>query len=259
MLPIFSIELKMTIQRPQLVNDEIYHTIIRAVGDTVVFDGEKDFYRGIFSIYEFNNANSVSIWLRRQQRKKEKAIEKSITKLLRSHTSQYLEQLELDKREKMVEVLSFSFMPNHLHLLLRQIKDNGISRFMQKVGTGYANYFNQKYNRKGHLFSRFRVIHIKTEEQLKNAFVYVHTNLISLIEPGWKEKGIKNPKKVIEFLENNKRHSYLDYLGKKNFSSVTQRDFLLEALGGVGGCREAVENWVKYKKEMKDFGDVVLE
>lgn len=239
----------MSIQRPQLVNDEIYHTVIRAVGDTVVFSEENDFYRGIFSIYEFNNVKPTEIWLRRLQRKREKLLE-----ALGSMTSQCL-----DKREKMVEVLSFSFMPNHLHLLLRQIKDNGITHFMQKVGTGYANYFNQKYNRKGHLFSRFRVIHIRTEEQLKNAFVYVHSNLISLIKPGWKENGIENPKKVIEFLENNKRHSYPDYLGKKNFSSVTTREFLSEVMGGESGCREAVENWVRYKKEVKDFGDVVLE
>lgn len=235
----------MLIQRPQLVNDEIYHTVIRAVGDTAVFSEENDFYRGIFSIYEFNNAKPTEIWLRRLQRKKEK---------LGRMTSQYL-----DKRDKIVEVLSFSFMPNHLHLLLRQLKDGGITNFMKKVSGGYAKYFNDKYNRKGHLFSRFRVVHIKTDEQLKNAFAYVHTNLISLIEPGWKEKGIKNPKKVIEFLENNKRHSYPDYLGKKNFFYVTQREFILETMGGARGCKNTVDNWVIYKKKIKDFGDIVLE
>ncbi|MEK7664936.1 MAG: transposase [Patescibacteria group bacterium] len=239
----------MSIQRPQLVNDEIYHTVIRAVGDTLVFSEEKDFYRGIFSIYEFNNTKPTEIWLRRLQRKKEKLLE-----TLGRHTSQYL-----DKRDRMVEVLSFSFMPNHLHLLLRQLKDDGITNFMKKVSGGYAKYFNDKYDRKGHLFSRFQVVHIKTEEQLKNVFAYIHTNLISLIEPGWKEKGIKNPEKVVEFLENNKRHSYPDYLGKKNFFYVTQREFLLEAMGGVRGCKNIVDNWVVYKKEIKNFGDIVLD
>ncbi|TSC94783.1 MAG: putative transposase [Parcubacteria group bacterium Licking1014_1] len=215
----------------------------------MVFSEENDFYRGIFSIYEFNNAKPTEIWLRRLQRKKEKLLE-----ALGRHTSQCL-----DKRDRMVEVLSFSFMPNHLHLLLRQKKDNGISQFMKKVNGGYAKYFNDKYDRKGHLFSRFRAVHIKTDEQLKNAFAYVHTNLISLIEPGWKEKGIRNSEKVREFLENNKRHSYPDYLGKKNFPFVTQRDFLLEVMGGIEGCREAVDNWIIYKKEMKDFGEIVLE
>ena len=64
---------------------------------------------------------------------------------------------------------------------------------------------------------------------------------------------------VIKFLENNKRHSYLDYLGKKNFPSVTQRDFLLEIMGGAEGCKADVNNWIMHKKELKDFGDIVLE
>lgn len=53
--------------------------------------------------------------------------------------------------------------------------------------------------------------------------------------------------------------SYQDYIGVKNFTSVTSRDFLLEVMGGESGCREAVEDWIKYKKEIRDLGDVVLE
>jgi|SRR3989338_1542320 len=231
----------MANKNPRLVNDEIYHVISRTVGDTVVFDDEKDFFRGIFCIYEFNNDNTVNIWKRR----KERAVEKKVL----GRTSPTLQE-----RDIFVEVLAFSFMPNHLHLLLKQVKNSGIEKFMQKVGTGFAGYFNKKYNRKGHLFNKFRAVHIKDDDQLRHAFTYVHTNLISLIEPGWKEKGIRNPKKVKEFLENNKHHSYPDYLGKKNFPSVTQRDFLLETMGGVEGCKAYVDNWITYKKRVKVLG-----
>lgn len=230
----------------QLVNEEIYHVVSRTVGDTVVFDDENDFYRGIFSIYEFNNANPVSIWDRRRERAAEKK-------------KQGPTLPTLQERDMFVEVLAFSFMPNHLHLILKQVKDDGIVKFMQKLGTGFAVYFNKKYNRKGHLFNKFRAVHIKDDDQFKNTFVYVHTNLISLVEPGWKEKGIANPEKVKEFLENNKRHSYPDYLGKPTFSSVTQRDFLLDIMGGAEGCKAEVDNWIMYKKESKDFEDIILE
>jgi putative transposase len=202
----------MSNKNPPLINGEIYHVIIRTVGDVVVFSDEKDFYRGIFCIYEFNNDRPVNMWIRRRDR----AVEKKVL----GRTS-----LTTQERDKFVEILAFSFMPNHLHLILRQLKDGGTSKFVQKVGTGFANYFNKKHERHGHLFNKFHAIHIKDDEQLKNAFVYVHANLASLVEPGWKEKGIKNPKKVIEFLENNKRHSYSDYFGKENFPSVTERNF----------------------------------
>jgi len=131
---------------------------------------------------------------------------------------------------------------------------------MRKFGAGYATYFNKKYNRRGHLFQgRFRAVHIKTNEQLKNVFVYIHTNGTSLIEPKWKEKGVKNPKKIIKFLENYKWSSYPDYIGKKNFPSVTSRDFLLKVMGGGKGCRNFVEGWIKYKGKIEDLSGVVLE
>lgn len=234
----------MPIKRPQLVNREIYHIVTRGVGDSVIFKDRDDYYRGIFSLYEFNTTEPIEI---REQRKKRQIIKASG------------EQFS-DTRRYLVEILAFWFMPNHIHLLLRQIKNKGITQFMRKFGAGYATYFNKKYNRKGHLFQgRFRAIHIKTNEQLKNVFVYIHTQGISLIEPKWKEKGIENPKKVNKFLENFKWSSYPDYIGKKNFPSLTNRKFLLKIMGGETGCRNFVEGWIKYKKELRNFNKISLE
>lgn len=234
----------MSIKRPPLINNEFYHIVIRRVEDSLVFKEESDYYRGIFSIYEFNNAKPVEIRERRKQRKLEKASG----------------GLSSDTRDLLVEVLTFSFMPNHIHLLLKQLKDGGISKFMKKVGTGYASYFNKKYRRMGHLFqARFGAVHIRTEEQFKNVFVYIHTNPASLIAPEWKEKGIEDSKKVIQFLENYRWSSYLDYIGKKNFPSITNRELLTKILGGEKGCREFVESWILYKAEIKNLGSVILE
>ncbi len=235
----------MPIKRPQLVNNEIYHIVIRGVEDSLIFKDKNDYYRGIFSLFEFNDVKHVLIRDRRRVRIRAKKNGR--------------EQFSAN-RDMLVEVLAFYFMPNHMHMLVRQIKDDGITQFMRKVGTGYATYFNEKYNRKGHLFqSRFRAVHTKTEEQLKTVFVYIHTNGVSLIEPRWKEEGINNPEKVIKFLENYKWSSYPDYIDKKNFPSVTERDFLLEVMGGKEGCRKFVENWIEYKREIKDFSDVEIE
>lgn len=234
----------MPIKRPQLVNGEIYHIVIRGVGDSLIFKDTADYYRGIFSLYEFNTSEPVEIRTKREQRKNIKATGEQFS----------------DIRKRLVEILAFYFMPNHIHFLVRQIKDNGISQFMRKFGAGYAGYFNKKYNRKGHLFQgRFRAVQIKTNEQLNNVFVYIHTNGISLIEPKWKKKGIKNPKKVIKFLEDYKWSSYPDYVGKKNFPSVTNRKFLSKVMGGEKGCQGFVENWVKYKGEIKDLSEIILE
>lgn len=225
----------MPVKRPQLINNEIYHLTLRGVGDSLVFKNQDDYYRGIFSLYEFNTTTPIEIRNQREKRKTAKA---------------HGEQFSVDNRDLLVEILAFWFMPNHIHLLVRQIKNNGITKFMRKLGAGYAAYFNKKYNRRGHLFQgRFYAVHIKNDEQLKTIFVYIHTNGISLIEPKWKELGIKNSEKVIKFLENYKWSSYQDYIGKKNFPSVTKREFLLKIMGGERGCKEIIDDWIKNKKK----------
>ncbi len=237
----------MPYRKQQFINGEIYHIILRGLDNNLIFKDIDDYYRGIFSVYEFNNTKPIEIWLRRKQRKKEKA--------LGGPASQYFQE-----REQLVEVLAFCFMPNHIHLLLRQFKDGGITKFMSKVGTGYGRYFNRKYKRKGYVFqNRFSAVHIKDEIQLKVVFNYIHTNPISFIEPKWKEIGIKNSEKVIEYLENYKWSSYLDYVDIKNFPSVTKREFMLKVMGGKKGCEEFLKNWVECKKEIAKFPSLLLE
>jgi len=235
--------LQMPIKRPPFVNREIYHIIIRAVGDTLIFREEADYYRGIYAIYEFNTNTPVEIRTQRHLRRKIKIAGEPFS----------------DTRNPFVETLSFCLMPNHIHLLLRQLKDRGISDFIRKFGAGEAGYFNKKYSRKGPLFAKFRAVHIKDDNQLNTIFVYIHCNPISIIEPGWKETGIKNVKLTENFLENYRWSSYQDYIGKKNFPSVTKRNFLSETLGGETGCREIIKNWIEYRKGIEDFAKISLE
>lgn len=243
----------MPYREQQFVNNEIYHITLRGIDNNLTFKDINDYYRGIFSIYEFNNSNPVSIKERRKIRAKFKKIQSARGRASGAEN-------EEDKRDKLVEVLAFCFMPNHIHLLLKQIKDDGITKFMSKVGTGYGGYFNRKYSRKGHVFqNRFSTVHIKDDNQLKIVFVYIHTNPTSLIEPHWKEKGIKEPEKVIKFLENYKWSSYPDYIERKNFPSITDRKFMLDIIGDKRTCKEFVEDWVKYKGEIREFADLALE
>lgn len=242
----------MPYRKEQFVNGEIYHLVISRIGEELLFRETNDYYRGIFSIYEFNNVKPVVI---RERRKLRSELKKAI-KADRERVS------DTDTRDKLVEVLLFCFMPNHIHLLVRQLKEGGIVKFINKIGAGYAGYFKRKYGlkRREHFFSgRFTAVHIKTEDQLRVVFVYIHTNPISLIEPKWKENGIHNPERVIKFLGDYKWSSYPDYIGKKNFPSVTDREFMLKIMGGKDGCQKFIENWLRHKDEIKEFPELALE
>jgi len=242
----------MPYRKTEFANGEIYHIVVRRIGDKPLFVDIDDYYRGIFSIYEFNNAKPVEIQKRRRARLFEK---KKLAKSGGDPVS------STDKRDKLVEIIAFVLMPNHLHLLVKQLKDGGITKLMNKLGAGYPPYFRQKHKiqEKGYFFQgRFVSVHIESDNQLIAAFVYIHTNPLSLIEPGWKEGKIKNRRKAIKFLENYKWSSYQDYLGKNNFPSVTDRDFMLEVIGGKEKVRETINDWMKHKRKIKGISEIVL-
>jgi len=241
----------MPYRKEKFANEEIYHVVVRSIDDNLLFKDVDDHYRGIFSIYEFNTVKPVVIRERRQARLR-------IKELLKQAPEKGISAN--DSRDKLVEILAFCFMPNHIHLLLKQTKDNGTTRFMNKLGAGYGGYFNRKYSRKGHVFqNRFNAVRIKTDSQLEAVFAYIHTNPISLIEPGWKNGKIKNLKRAIEFLKTYKWSSYRDYIDEKNFPSVTERKFLSETMGDADKCRNIVIDWIKHKRKIKGFSNLTIE
>jgi putative transposase len=227
----------MPSKKPQFVENEIYHITIRGVDGRIVFVDENDDWRGIFSLYEFNTTEPVTIRKKRKEREQWKRV--AMAKITG--------QIQPDKRDKLVEIIAFVFMPNHIHLLLRQLKLDGISIFMQKFNSGYTVYFNNKHQRRGHLFQgRFKAKHIDGDEYLKTVFTYIHTNPISIIYPGWKEKGVINKKTAVDFLENYPWSSYLDYIGKKNFPSVTNREYLTKIFNSQKTIKEFVNGWIRH-------------
>jgi putative transposase len=236
-------------RKTELVNNEIYHIIAKRFGDNLLFNDVNDYYRGIFSLYEFNNLKPVEIAARRKTRLAKKRKTGDPVSFV-------------DDRDKLVNILAFVLMPTHIHLLLEQLKDSGISRFMNKIGVGYPSYFKKKHNikEKGYFFQdRFLSLHIKNDEQLLAVFAYIHTNPLSLIEPGWKDGRIEDCQKAIDFLENYKWSSYLDYLGRKNFPSLTERSFFIETLGGPEEIRSLINDWIANKREIKCVDEINLE
>ena len=220
----------------QIVNQEFYHIVKRGVEQRKTFLDDEDHLRCVNSFLVFNDKNpapwqSRIFWDKRSPR--------------------FLTQTDYTSKKPLVEIHAFTLMPNHFHLLVRQLIENGIQLFMQKLG-GYSQYFNQKYGREGGLFpDRYKIIHIETEHQLKNTFVYIWTNSVALVESGWKEWKVKNPSQAIKFLEEKHRwSSNWDYLGKKNFPQVTKRDFFLELFEGKQGIRKEIKSWIEFKNEI---------
>ncbi len=71
---------------------------------------------------------------------------------------------------------AWSLLPNHFHLLLMPTTIS-LADTMRSLLTGYAVYFNRKYQRSGHLFqNRYKSILCEEEPYLLELIRYIHLN-----------------------------------------------------------------------------------
>jgi len=140
-----------------LSNRQIYHIYNRGVDKRNIFLNTKDYQRFSDSLFVFNNTENLN--------------GRRFTTLLRDKGN-----------DSLVNVIAYCLMPNHFHLLLEQLTDNGITKFLQKMTTSYTMYFNKKYSRTGALIQGvFKRSHIKSNGRLLEMSRYIHRNPIKIL------------------------------------------------------------------------------
>ncbi len=159
----------------QLAEGNYYHVYNRGVDKRCIFKDEHDYARFYASLYLFNDANYSNSG--------HDVLHNDV--LLAAH-----DVLQHD-RDPFVRIVSFCLMPNHFHLLLYQKKENGIAKFMQKLGTGYTGYFNRKNDRSGSLFeATYKTIHVAHDGQFQHMPRYIHCNALDLSTISWRDGGV---------------------------------------------------------------------
>lgn len=226
-----------------LANNEYYHIYNRGVDKRKVFLNKNDYIRFLHNLYEFNDEKRAPEYIR----------------ISNHDVGGSTSHIDINEhREQLVDIICFCLMPNHYHLVLKQLIDDGISKFMQKLNTGYTMAFNIKNKRSGALFQgRFKAVHIENENYLTHLSRYIHLNPVELIEPNWKKYGIKNWKTVNDFLEKYRWSSYPDYIGKQNFPSITNRELLLDIFGNKKRYKNFVKEWLA--EDFLKINDLILE
>lgn len=51
-----------------------------------------------------------------------------------------------------IELIAYSLLPEHFHLIVKEISPNSVQKFIRSISTRYVIYYNKKYQRKGSLF-----------------------------------------------------------------------------------------------------------
>lgn len=143
----------------KFTNGEYYHIFNRGVEKRDIFSDKSDLDRFFQSMGEFNTVFPIGSIYAASFHKKEQI------------TS------SVDRPERIVSFICYCLNPNHYHFILQQLTDRGIEKFMHRLGLGYTNYFNKKYQRSGSLFQgTFKANHIDSNDYLLYASVYVNLN-----------------------------------------------------------------------------------
>ena len=161
--------------------------------------------RTILSVPEFkekNNCNRLAqAFLLANSTKSTQAFQ-----FLRNHPGATLnDALEIARDgEKLVDVLCYAVMPDHYHLLIREVKEKGATEFIRKCNISIANYINKTKNRRGAIFEgRFKSNPIDSNEYLRHLSLYIHLNPLDFIAgKEWREHKLENFNKHKEKLLN---------------------------------------------------------
>lgn len=201
-----------------------YHVLSRTVEKKKIFVTEEDCFRFAFQMYAANIGKPAFNLHRRD-------MIKAGHDLLNGE--RIPEKLLIIEHPPLVNFLSFVLVVNHHHFILVPNIEYGIPKYMQKLNTGFAMYFNLKHNRNGNLFEKpYKIIPIQTNFQLDAVLRYVNVkNVLDVYQPGWREKGLKDEKLAFKFLENYQLSSFPDLFGKRNSKILALREIIEKYLG----------------------------
>lgn len=118
------------------------------------------------------------------------------------------------EQKKIVHILGFCLLTNHFHLLLEEVVEGGISKFMHRMGTTISKYFNEKYGERGSLFQGpYRSRTITSDMHLSYASAYIQVKNAFDMYPGGVNSAMKDFGRAYAWALNYPYSSLGDYSG----------------------------------------------
>lgn len=143
----------MAEKNPLFDNGKFYHTANFGIDKKIIFNDKKDIDRflALISYYKIKNPPARFAFRNRP--------------IARENTETPI---------PMIEIIAYSLMPDHFHLLIKQTEINGVNTFLSKLINSYTKYFNNRQKRSGTLFKgSFKAVEVP-EERLNEVTRHIH-------------------------------------------------------------------------------------
>jgi len=148
-------------------------------------------------------------------------------------------------REPLVRVLAWTLLSNHFHLLLQEIHEGGVAKFMQRLGGSMTAYFNLKYKEKGTLFqSAYHARTVSETEHMNYLMFYILVKNVLEMYPGGLVVAVSNFDNAWEWAKMYRFSSFKDHISGTPSPVTDDSDGLLAGILGEGDSS---------KQEMKEL------
>lgn len=217
----------MPIVQPKFTPGHYYHLYNRGVAKQVIFHDNRDYYRFLDTLAFYTDDSTSD--------KKFSTTEWEIIKDIRY----------TNPGKSRVEIIAHCIMPNHFHLLVKQIEENGISMFLRRSLNSYTHYYNTKRKRVGPIFQgTFRATIVENNEQLLHVSRYIHLNPFVA--------------KIVDSPSIYQYSSYQAFLhGAKD--RLCSPSLILELVNSNDEYRQFVEDYADYARSIGDLKKLLID
>lgn len=216
----------------ELVEGHFYHVFNKSIAGFQIFMNKNEYLRMINTI-RYYQVEDVPVSL------------SQFLSLREVQWQGFNESLFLLQGEgkKLVEIVAYCLMPTHVHLILKQLKENGISTFMRLILNSYSRYFNVKHQRNGPLWQgRFKNVLVESDEQLYHLTRYIHLNPVTA--------------RLVNKPEQWRHSSFLEYV-RQTDTKICQFEDVLEITSK--SYKEFVDNQIHYQQQLAIIKSLILE
>ncbi|MBI5127218.1 transposase [Candidatus Roizmanbacteria bacterium] len=201
-----------------------YHICNKSIANYGIFTNDSNKERFLTCLDYYNSTNydtSLSVFLRKNV---------------------FSPILLREDKNQVVKILAYCIMDDHYHLLIKTLLNNRLSKYINDVENSYTRFFNTKLERKGPLWqSNFRIIHIKTSEQLLHVSRYTHLNPVT--------------KYLVDRPEDWVYSSYKFYLNKQVLNNYLKEI----SINNPTSYKKFVEDNIDYQRKLKLIKKLILE
>ena len=147
--------------------------------------------------------------------------------------------------EKLVDVLCYAIMPDHYHLLIKEVKEKGVTEFIRKSNISIAKYVNKSKERRGTIFEgRFKSKHIDSNDYLRHLSLYIHLNPLDFIAgKDWREHKLEDWGQYKNKLLNYRWSSLNFYLSKSSNEIISGHEIITSQFKNKDDYEFYLKSW----------------